>query len=96
VKTVHSSGRLGGDPLGRALVIGAAPAPLRPLIEGASTDPETGVTVTLKGGFRIEFGSSDSAARKWAAAAAVLADPKLDTLAYVDVSIPARPAVGGQ
>ncbi len=95
VKTVHSSGRLGGDPLGRALVVGAAPTPLRPLIEGASTDSATGITVTLRGGFRIQFGSSDAAARKWAAAAAVLADPKLDTFAYVDVRIPARPAVGG-
>jgi cell division septal protein FtsQ len=96
VKTVHDSGRLGGDPLGRALVVGAAPAPLRPLIDEASTDPDTGITLTMRGGFRIEFGTSDSAAQKWAAAAAVLADPKLDTLAYVDVSIPGRPAVGGQ
>jgi len=95
VNTVHDSGHLGGAPLERALVIGAAPAPLRPLIEGAATDPSTGVTVTLRGGFRIEFGTSDAAAQKWASAAAVLADPKLHTLAYVDVRLANRPAVGG-
>ena len=33
--------------------------------------------------------------QKWAAAAAVLADPKVTSLAYVDVRVPARPAIGG-
>ena len=32
---------------------------------------------------------------KWAAAAAVLADPKLDGLTYVDVRVPERAAAGG-
>ena len=35
------------------------------------------------------------AADKWAAAAAVLADPKLDGLTYVDVRVPERAAAGG-
>ena len=32
---------------------------------------------------------------KWAAAAAVLADPKLDSLTSLDVRVPERPAAGG-
>ena len=39
----------------------------------------------------VRFGSSSGAADKWAAAAAVLADPKLDALTYVDVRVPERP-----
>ncbi len=91
VRTSH----LEGSPLSKALVIGAAPEPLRPLIDGEKIEPDTGVVVTMKGGFRIEFGSSDLAVRKWAAAAAVLADPKLRSLTYIDVRLPQRPAVGG-
>ena len=95
VQQARSSGHLEGSPLSKALVIGAAPKPLRPLIEGEKIEPDLGVVVTMKGGFRIEFGSSEMASRKWAAAAAVLADPKLHSLTYVDVRIPRRPAVGG-
>ena len=43
----------------------------------------------------MRFGSSSGAAAKWAAAAAVLADPKLDGLTYVDVRVPERAAAGG-
>ena len=49
----------------------------------------------MEGGFRIEFGSSELPGRKWAAAAAVLADRGLHSLTYIDVRIPTRPAVGG-
>ena len=94
VTTLKEAGRLGGDPLRKALVLGAAPAPLRPLIDGIGVDPDIGITVTLHGGFKLEFGSSEKAAEKWAAAAAVLADPKLDSLTYLDVRNPGRPAVG--
>ncbi len=95
VQQVRESGHLEGSPLSKALVIGAAPASLRPLIEGEKIEPDLGVVVTMKGGFRIEFGPSENAASKWAAAAAVLADPKLQSLTYVDVRVPQRPAVGG-
>ena len=47
--------------------------------------------VTAAGG----FGTSGSRDGKWAAAAAVLADPALTSLTYVDVRVPQRPAVGG-
>jgi cell division protein FtsQ len=95
VKQVHESGRLGGSPLQRALVIGAGPDPLRPLVVSVANDSRTGLTATLKGGIRIEFGSDQRLADKWSAAATVLADPKLHSLGYVDVTIPSRPAVGG-
>lgn len=95
VKSLKPSGRLGGSPLAKATVLGATPEPLRPLVNGVHVEKGTGVVVTMEGGFRIEFGSSADAATKWGSAAAVLADPKLDSLAYVDVRIPGRPAVGG-
>jgi cell division protein FtsQ len=95
VEELPGSGKLAGDALEQAVVLGAAPAPLRPLIEGVAIAGERGVEVTMRGGIPIRFGSSELAARKWAAAAAVLADPKTETLTYVDVRVPERPALGG-
>jgi cell division protein FtsQ len=89
------AGRLGGEPLEQALIVGAAPDPLRPLIEAVDHTDDHGVEVTLRGGIPVRFGTSTMAAQKWAAAAAVLADPKLDALAYLDVRVPERPAAGG-
>ncbi len=51
--------------------------------------------VTLRGGIPVRFGNGSRATEKWAAAAAVLADPKLDSLTYLDVRVPERPAAGG-
>jgi hypothetical protein len=53
------------------------------------------VVITLHGGIALRFGSPSKSTQKWAAAAAVLADPKVTSLGYVDVSVPARPAIGG-
>jgi cell division protein FtsQ len=92
---VPDAGKLDGDPLDQALVLGAAPEPLRPLIEKVGEDGDNGIEVTLRGGIPVRFGSSSSATEKWAAAAAVLADPKLDALTYVDVRVPERAAAGG-
>ena len=89
-----TAARLDGDPLDQALVLGAAPEPLRPLIEKVGEN-DFGIEVTLRGGIPVRFGSSAAAAEKWAAAAAVLADPKLDGLTYVDVRVPERAAAGG-
>ena len=86
---------LDGHPLQQALIVGAAPEPLRPMIEQVRTDDDYGVEVTLRGGIPVRFGSGSRAAEKWAAAAAVLADPKLDALTYLDVRVPERPAAGG-
>lgn len=87
-------GRLEGPALEQALVLGAAPAALRPYVEG-SYYGESGVDVNLTSGVELRFGDSTRAARKWKAAAAVIADPSVTTLDYVDLHAPSRPAIGG-
>jgi cell division septal protein FtsQ len=87
------SGRLEGEALEQAMIAGAAPDPLLGLIETIDYSEEIGVELTMRGGIELRFGSGASAERKWAAAAAVLADPKLDAATYVDVRVPERPVV---
>jgi cell division protein FtsQ len=86
---------LEGEPLQQALIVGAAPEPLRPLIEKVGHDEEFGVELLLRGGIPVRFGNGSRGEEKWAAVAAVLADPKLDSLTYLDVRVPERPAAGG-
>ena len=95
VDQIPSSGRLGGEALDDAHVIAAAPKPLAPLIEGIATTHSYGVVITLTRGIDVRFGSASKSTQKWAAATAVLADPKVTTLGYVDVRVPSRPAIGG-
>jgi cell division protein FtsQ len=95
VDDVPTSGRLQGEALAETRVIAAAPAPLRPLVEGTTTTNDYGIVVTLRGGIDVRFGSASKAAAKWDAAAAVLADPKVTSLQYVDARVPSRPAIGG-
>jgi cell division protein FtsQ len=96
VDDLDAASTLSGAPLAQAQIAGAAPAPLRPLIEGISYDEDSGVEVTMRGDIPVRFGTGTAAAAKWAAAAAVLADPQLETLTYLDVRVPERPSVGGQ
>jgi cell division septal protein FtsQ len=86
--------RLRGSALEQARVLGAAPPALRPYVEG-SYYGERGVDVTLTTGIELRFGDSTQAARKWRAAAALLADPSVTTLDYVNLYAPARPSTGG-
>ncbi len=95
VGEVPPAGSLEDGALEQALVLGAVPGPLRPLIEKIDTNDDYGIVIILRGGIPVRFGSASGAAEKWAAAAAVLADPKLDGLTYVDVRVPQRPAAGG-
>ena len=88
------SGRLAGPVLQQARVLGAAPAGLRPYIE-SSYYGETGVDVNLRSGIELRFGEASQAATKWKAAAAVLADPSITALDYVDLRAPGKAAVGG-
>jgi hypothetical protein len=87
-------GRLAGHLLEQARVLGAAPVALRPYLK-SSHFGETGVDVDLTTGVELRFGDASQAARKWRAAAAVLADPTVTELDYVDLHAPGRPAVGG-
>lgn len=86
-------GQLGGRVLEQALVLGAAPAALRPYIERSYYD--SGVDLELRGGIELRFGDATQLEEKWKAAAAVLANPELVELGYVDLRAPRRPAVGG-
>jgi cell division septal protein FtsQ len=94
-RSVPASGRLEGVGLAQAEVLGPAPDPMRDAIDGIGVDREHGVEVMLAGGIELRFGDSRNAAAKWAAAAAILADPKLAQLSYIDLRLPGRPAVGG-
>lgn len=89
------SGQLAGPALQQARVLGAAPARLRPYIEG-SYYGESGVDVKLRSGIELRFGDASSAAQKWRAAAAILANPSVTALDYVDLHSPRHPAVGGE
>jgi hypothetical protein len=94
LETPPESPRLQGQMLKQALVLGAAPVVLRPYVE-RSYYGESGVDVLLDSGVELRFGDATGAARKWRAAAAVIADPSVTTLDYVDVHAPSRPAIGG-
>ena len=86
--------RLAGPRLGEAQILGAAPDALLSHVDGVATD-SGGPVVTLANGIELLFGTPWRAAEKWRAAAAVLADPGLTALDYVDLSSPHRVAVGG-
>jgi len=86
--------RLQGSVLEQARVLGATPPRLRPYVEGSYLG-ESGVDVTLTSGIELRFGDSTQAGRKWRAAAAVLADPSVTTLDYVDLHVPGHAARGG-
>jgi hypothetical protein len=88
------SGRLAGPMLQQARVLGAAPAALRPCVEG-SYYGKSGVDVNLYPGIELRFGGASRAARKWSAAAAVLADPSTTGIGYVDLHSPTHVATGG-
>jgi Cell division protein FtsQ len=94
LSSVPKEGRLAGPVLEQARVLGAAPAALLPYIE-SSYSGESGVDVNLRSGIELRFGDASQVSAKWKAAAAVLADPSITALDYVDLHAPRRPAVGG-
>jgi cell division septal protein FtsQ len=88
-------GRVEGNALALAKVLGAAPEPLLSGVDSATVESERGVVVELDAGIELRFGTKGDAGTKWKAAAAVLADAKLESAAYIDLSVPERPVVGG-
>jgi hypothetical protein len=92
--TPPKGGRLAGPMLQQARVLGAAPAALRPCVEG-SYYGTSGVDVKLYAGIELRFGSAARAAQKWSAAAAVLADPSTTGIGYVDLHSPTHVSTGG-
>lgn len=86
--------RVKGPVLEQVRVLAATPAILRRYV-AASHFGESGVEVELISGIELIFGNAGQAARKWKAAAAVLADPSVTSLDYVNLLAPGRPTVGG-
>lgn len=76
-------------------VLAAAPKTFRRFIVGTDYG-KTGVDVETSSGIEIRFGDDRGAEKKWKAAAAVLADPSVTVLSYVDVHAPTHPTVGGE
>ena len=95
VESLPVKGGLEGEPLALARAAGAAPGPLRPLIEELAVEPGEGIEVTLEGGLPVKLGDPDALEEKWAAVAAVLANPQVKTLTHLDVRVPERPSIGG-
>ncbi|HWT90654.1 MAG TPA: hypothetical protein VN179_06020 [Solirubrobacterales bacterium] len=87
-------GRVKGPALEQVRVLAATPEALRPYVAG-SFFGEDGVGVELTTGIELRFGDATKARRKWRAAAAVLADPAITALDYVDLQAPSRPGYGG-
>lgn len=87
-------GRVRGPALEQVRVLAAVPDALRPYVESSSFG-ESGVDVNLTTGIELRFGDATRAARKWRAAAAVLANPEITALDYVDLHAPSRPSYGG-
>jgi cell division protein FtsQ len=80
--------------LGALDVAGGAPAELRARVERIWSGPR-GLTLDLRNGPDLVFGSGADATRKWAAATRVLADPSSAGATYLDLRVPERVAAGG-
>lgn len=87
-------GRVKGPALEQVRVLAAVPDALRPYVE-SSFYGESGVSVDLTTGIELRFGDASQVMKKWRAAAAVLADPEVTALDYVDLHAPSRPSFGG-
>jgi cell division septal protein FtsQ len=86
--------RVKGPMLEQVRVLGAVPPAIRPYV-ARSYYGESGVDVELTSGIELRFGEATRAARKWRAAAAVLADPSIESLDYVDLHAPGHLAIHG-
>ncbi len=80
--------------LGALAVAGGAPPELRDRIERLWSSPR-GLTLDLRNGPKLVFGSGADASRKWVAAVRVLADPSSAGATYLDLRVPERVAAGG-
>lgn len=94
LEEVPKGGRVHGPVLEQTRVLAAVPDELRPYVD-SSYFGESGVDVNLTDGIELRFGDASQARQKWHAAAAVLADPSVTALDYVNVIDPDRPAYNG-
>ncbi len=75
-------------------VLAAAPAPLRRKVARVWSGPK-GLTLDLRAGPQLFFGTRSRAGAKWMATARVLAEPSAAGAVYLDVRVPERVAAGG-
>jgi hypothetical protein len=94
LEEVPKGGRIKGTALEQVRVLAAVPDPLRPYLARSSLG-ESGVAVELTTGIEIRFGDATQARRKWNAAAAILADPEVTALDYVNVIAPGHATYEG-
>jgi hypothetical protein len=87
-------GPLKGPALEQVRVLAAVPDALRPYLDDSAYG-DKGVEVILTTGIELFFGDASKAERKWRTAAAILADPEVTALDYVDLQAPGRPSYGG-
>jgi cell division protein FtsQ len=88
-------GRVGDDRTRAALAVAAAaPEELLRRSDRLWWGDE-GLTMDLRDGPPLFFGTRDEAAAKWAAAARVLAEPSAAGATYLDLRVPGRVAAGG-
>jgi hypothetical protein len=87
-------GHLRGPALEQVRILAAVPAALRPYAE-SSYYGESGVDVNLTTGIELRFGDDSQPRRKWRAAAAILADPEVTAVDYVDLHSPTHAASYG-
>ena len=80
--------------LAAAHVLGLAPTQLRYRVTKIFMGPR-GLTLHLKDGPSVAFGSGKRVRAKWSALATMLATPSADGAKLIDISIPERPAVPG-
>jgi hypothetical protein len=88
-------GPVKGPALEQVHVLAAVPDDLRPYVESSGYGEATGVVVTLTTGIELIFGDDSQVAKKWRGAAAVLANPEVTALDYVNLQAPSRPSFGG-
>jgi hypothetical protein len=88
-------GRVKGPALEQVHVLAAVPDELRPYVESSGYGEDTGVVVTLTTGIELIFGDDSQVAKKWRGAVAVLANPEVTALDYVNLQNPSRPSYGG-
>ena len=94
-RPAQAGGRLtDGRALAAVAVLAAAPTVLREKVE-RTTLSSRGLTLQMRGGPDLVFGSADAVRAKWAAAARVLADPSATGATYLDLRVPERVAAGG-
>lgn len=95
VATLSSDGLVDDRGRAQAAILGSTPEPLTPgLVSAVWDDTYGGVVVVLDNAPQLRFGNGEDGSTKWAAAAALLADPGLGSPTYIDVSAPARPVSG--